>query len=990
MSGGLRVAGGGSDGSNPRTVGPYVIESLIGRGGMGAVYRARHAPTGAPRAVKLVLSARLGPADGERALARFRREVRVLARLGSHPGIVGVHECGLADGVPWCAMELVDGDPLADRLRHGGLDLREAARVVRSVAEAVHVAHVEGVLHRDIKPENVLLERPDDRPRVVDFGLAYDAFAERLTRTGDLLGSPAYMAPEQVSSGERSLGPATDVYGLGGLLYAALTGEPPFPHESPLAVLCAVLETRAPSPSALRSDVPPALDAICLQALAKEPRDRYPSAEAFAADLGRWLDGKEVEARAPRSRRATVAGIGALALAVVGVVLAVAWAARSRETNLGPSARRAERLEIALDRVEAGHGDAIDEALRLLPDDDPALAPRRRFLTALARCRDGEPGLVASLPLESPPWDARRGTLVAVLVRAGRGDALAGMVGRDAALLEEERVGSLVVDTLIEEPALVSAAIARALFEVLDASGFAAIEGEATWLTNARTELGGPIVARLVDDDRPVQEARSDLERLLRHGRRGGVDPAFAERVAVVLGEPALRDAEGSLPEAARTDAALLRLETAVTLAPRGGAARTALAIVLADEAFAANHANARRRQSMRLGWRLGFTPSTTVLRATAPEIEVVVRQAGARLEGGALGSFEAGLLATDVFTLLLCASGVPGDSEALVAVQRLAGLKRHWRLVAWAIDRAKIEDDLPPYVVFRLAGWLTWLFSLDSDAHRSVDAWLAEAFGEEHVEAGPMRLDAAITELLEHAWRRRGSLEHDAVASLALARLAWDAQSTRRPSLPAPEDRVVRAESTLDLLAGLRPSPVASPPDRTAPNDWPGEDIDAAVDAALARAATVVTHLAASLHADALPGADPLAPCGSEPLIERLAAALRDAFPDDVMDRLIDGGHHIQHGRFAAAVERIDAPGLERGAARTQFQSLLLLARSELLRRDPAAARAALERSEALPTDRILRAHFQERSALWRMVGEMDKARRDIDRAVAAPEGDR
>ncbi len=343
-------------------LGPYVIEGLLGRGGMGAVYRARHVESGAVHAVKAVLTSRL---ESPRALERFRREVEVLARLHGDPHVVAVHACAEPGARPWVAMDLVEGTPLSELLaREGPRPPRAAAELLVVLARAMARVHELGVVHRDLKPENVIIDARDGAPRIVDFGLAYDAFAEELTRTGECLGTPAFMAPEQVSrksgsdsdgegDGEGSSGapvePVADVYGLGGILYACLTGRPPFEGADAIRVLLDVMKRPPAPPSRVRPGVPADLDAVCLRCLEKDPDDRYPSPTALADDLERSLRGESVEAiRGALGRRAR--RTAALLAAVAAIAIAIAVAVGTRGTRERAAAERLDAVAATLAR----------------------------------------------------------------------------------------------------------------------------------------------------------------------------------------------------------------------------------------------------------------------------------------------------------------------------------------------------------------------------------------------------------------------------------------------------------------------------------------------------------------------------------------------------------------------------------------------------------------------------------------------------------------
>jgi hypothetical protein len=226
---------------------------------------------------------------------RFRSEAQAIARL-HHPNLVSIHEVGEHDGLPFYTMEFLSGGPLSRRLDNKPLPAREAAQLLLLLARAVHYAHENGVVHRDLKPSNVLLDA-DGTPKVADFGIAKRLGENNsLTLTGEVLGTPGYMAPEQ-ASGEGPVGPAADVYSLGAILFEALTGQPPFVGPDPAAVLLRVVSTDPPRPRELNPNAPLDLETICLKCLEKEPDKRYASAEALAEDLRRFLADEPILAR---------------------------------------------------------------------------------------------------------------------------------------------------------------------------------------------------------------------------------------------------------------------------------------------------------------------------------------------------------------------------------------------------------------------------------------------------------------------------------------------------------------------------------------------------------------------------------------------------------------------------------------------------------------------------------------------------------------------
>jgi WD40 repeat protein len=353
-------------------LGPYRLLEEIGRGGAGRVWRARQAGVDRDVAVKLLRGGAAGDAVGRE---RFRREAVAAARL-RHPGIVTVHEVGEADGEPYLVLELVRGGSLADRLQAGPLPPRPAAELVRALADAVQHAHDAGVLHRDLKPGNVLLDADRaDAPRLTDFGLARlsDGAAETLTRTHEALGTPAYLAPEQADGGSLRHGPATDVYGLGAILYHCLTGRPPFAGGHPAAVLRAVIE--AP-PAALNAELPRELEAICLKCLEKDPGHRYADAAALRDELDRWLRGEPVHARPVSTLTRTWRGcwrrpaLSAACMALAAAVAAVVWLLLHPVAARVPVASLATNWPVRLPPppVLLPLGDPLCSALAFSPD----------------------------------------------------------------------------------------------------------------------------------------------------------------------------------------------------------------------------------------------------------------------------------------------------------------------------------------------------------------------------------------------------------------------------------------------------------------------------------------------------------------------------------------------------------------------------------------------------------------------------------------------
>jgi WD40 repeat protein/tetratricopeptide (TPR) repeat protein/tRNA A-37 threonylcarbamoyl transferase component Bud32 len=271
----------------------YEILAELGRGGMGVVYKARQAGLNRVVALKMVLA---GSHAAPEERARFRAEAEAVARL-QHPNIIQIYEVGAADGWPYFSLELAEGGNLAGRLDGTPVPATRAAALVETLARAVHYAHERGVVHRDLKPANILLTA-DGTPKVTDFGLAKQLdTGPGLTRTGLVLGTPSYMAPEQAVGQNKEAGPATDVYSLGAILYEVLTGRPPFRAATALETLEQVCGQEPVSPRRLQPNLPRDLETICLTCLQKEPTRRYASAAALADDLGRFLAHRPIVAR---------------------------------------------------------------------------------------------------------------------------------------------------------------------------------------------------------------------------------------------------------------------------------------------------------------------------------------------------------------------------------------------------------------------------------------------------------------------------------------------------------------------------------------------------------------------------------------------------------------------------------------------------------------------------------------------------------------------
>lgn len=346
MDGGLCTVVGG------QRFGGYQLLEKIGEGGMGVVYKARQLRLDRLVAVKVLPFGQFSRAE---VVQRFRAEAAAAASL-QHPNIVAIHEVGEHEGQHYFSMDLVTGQTLAELVRDQPLPAKRAAAYVKTIAEAVHYAHQQGILHRDLKPSNVLID-VNDRPRITDFGLAKRLTAKsetELTLTGQVLGSPNFMSPEQ-AEGAQAIGPATDIYSLGALLYHLLTRQPPFQAETLTTLLKQVLETEPVPPRRLNPSIPRDLETIALKCLEKEPARRYTTAQELADELGRFLEDKPIQARPVSSagkvwkwcrRRPALAAMAAALMLTAALGLAgVLWQWQQARQNAQAELRQRERAE---------------------------------------------------------------------------------------------------------------------------------------------------------------------------------------------------------------------------------------------------------------------------------------------------------------------------------------------------------------------------------------------------------------------------------------------------------------------------------------------------------------------------------------------------------------------------------------------------------------------------------------------------------------------
>jgi WD40 repeat protein len=434
---------GSTDADWPRIPG-YVFLEELGRGGMGVVYKAWQVSLHRLVALKMLLPA--APVAPE-LLARFRAEAEVLARL-QHPNVVPVYEIGEHEGRPYFTMAYVAGPSLARLLRAGPQEAAASARLIEVLAQAIHAVHQCGIIHRDLKPANILLQNAECRmpnanlhsaiPQITDFGLAKDQTADRrLTRSGLILGTPSYMAPEQAQS-QRDVGPAVDIYALGSILYEMLTGRPPFDGVNAAETIDQLLRDEPLPPSRLRGGLPRDVDAICLKCLEKSPGRRYASAQELAEELRRFQAGEPIRARPAGAleqayrwcrRRPLFASLAALssALAVALVLTVIVYEVRlaaALQAENDEQRQEIIQLNVAIGITEEDNGDTFRavlhfaEALRLdAPNSLRESIHRTRIGTALRQC----PRLLRVEALDRPVVCTQLGGSGGWVVTAGEG-----------------------------------------------------------------------------------------------------------------------------------------------------------------------------------------------------------------------------------------------------------------------------------------------------------------------------------------------------------------------------------------------------------------------------------------------------------------------------------------------------------------------------------------------------------------------------------------
>ncbi|MBM79222.1 MAG: hypothetical protein CMJ78_01355, partial [Planctomycetaceae bacterium] len=384
---------GGDDttGMHVQYFGEYELLQEIARGGMGVVYKARQSRLNRTVALKMILSGQLASQDD---VQRFYIEAEAAASL-EHPGIVPIYEIGEHEGQHFFSMGFIDGAGLDVQVKDGPMPPREAAAITQQVCEAIAYAHSQNVIHRDLKPANVLIDGTG-QAKVTDFGLAKKTDADSgLTGTGQILGTPGYMPPEQASGETDTIGPAADIYSLGAILYALLTGRPPFQSANVMDTLVAVLEQEPVSPRQLNPALDQDLETICLKCLEKDAGRRYATTDELVAELGRYLNGEPIHARPIGKlergwrwckRKPALAGLGGLAvlllltLGIGGPLVALQQSALRTEAVTAQNDAERQRQKAARERQVAVSAEKKSEVERR-----KAVASREQTEATLAR-----------------------------------------------------------------------------------------------------------------------------------------------------------------------------------------------------------------------------------------------------------------------------------------------------------------------------------------------------------------------------------------------------------------------------------------------------------------------------------------------------------------------------------------------------------------------------------------------------------------------------
>ncbi len=974
----------------------YLLDKELGRGGMGVVFRAVDTTVDRRVAIK-VLGAN---ATAERDRARFLREAEACGRL-HHEGIVAIHEVGEHQQSPFIVMQYVDGLPLNELLKRERQTHRRMAEIVRDIARALAHAHDNGIIHRDIKPHNVMMEK-DGRPRLMDFGLArVDTATEQLTKTGEMMGTPHYMAPEQVEN-RAPMTPATDVYALGGILYNGLTGQTPFTADSSLGIIKKVLMEDPTPPRRVDTTIPVVLDAVAMRCLEKDPADRFPSAHEVADTLDRWLAGEEVDVgrrsvlrrgvqKAMRTNRRLVFAVAGVAIAavVVGLLAVVGLAYRRAAEAERVAVREAvSAFDAIYERARGGELAALDEApaaiarlAELDVPDDELLDRKREVLDTLGRLAGGDDVLLRQIDFKSEPWLSHRRVVLEVLVARGEVRPIAVLLEREPTLLRSgelaERVAEALADPAMTVTPKLASRLLRALGEdeegadVADADlaaarGRAILKARLVVRQNLPTLTRGGAARR--DELDPALQAIVDASRRF-HGRLEVPDEAIDALIAHV----------GTLPPDKPDPHTLLVLEAISACVPpddRRNEELAALMWMALARTRGRGDAEERRRlfeigcELHRLGAWVYSLEMLGNFAASSDDAQAYLEERQRQL-----GPVEADrVVAADALSLLTtllpvddraaAREGVPG---ALFSPSRVAWcLRKRWIIVERIMAREAARGDVPGWVLSWLARRIGDIVELQSPPP-VVDGMIAKAkklFG--------LDLVAAITELHEKAAERDARLPARARdPRIAINHAHW----VRRHGEGTSKDRfdacLKRALEARDILLAKRDERYAF--------DWQGRSFEAL---SLKGLCWEYRDLARVLMQR--PDDHQGAPCPHDATIASLARAARDVLPDDIAGPEIEALHLVRHDRAEEALTVLTAHakqrdrvatqdgkkalGLEMGAVTRAFDYLIEQGRKD-------AARSFLDGTGAV---RVHSSGVAVRARLWAKLGETERAAAD------------
>ena len=564
-----------------RRLGGYELHEELGRGNNGVVYLARRAGLERRFALKVLLGAAAGD---EESRQRFELEAQIASKL-DHPGIITVYDVGREGEHCYYVMEYCEGPTLAEQVREGPLEPRRAAEVVAQLAEALALAHERQVVHRDIKPANVIIDRRDGRARITDFGLARDReLAESMTRTGDILGTPYYMAPEQLR-GERPLDGRADVYALGVILYECLSGRRPYTAKSPFELGQRVFAGDCTAISELAPSVPPPLEAIQRRAMAVDKEERYDGASALAEDLRAYLDGRPPRALAQLAdqperggtRRARARWVPTL----VGASVLLALSVGALAVSVVRSERRRQRVEILLAQARAetpqdllALARTLAEARELAPAEHEGVRRLEVWLEGWESLRKAERALAG----DEPDFVAAEAALGMARQGASAGPHLGGAVDRVARRLRDREALTRLERESRELRPLDEALVGRWEALLARSSGAAAERARLGLLDYLRRRLRPRSYARhlaRLEDPRRRRRARLTLSLLWTTcGERPAAAEVLRSLVAeagddevIALAASALQDLAGR-PAPSVAEAALRRLEDALEREP--------------------------------------------------------------------------------------------------------------------------------------------------------------------------------------------------------------------------------------------------------------------------------------------------------------------------------------------------------------------------------------------------------------------------------------